>query len=145
MTRQFVTFYVAERQFGVEAAEVREVLRGGEITPVPLSPGSVAGLINLRGKIITAVDLRGRLGLPPAGGGTHVNVVVGSEEEPVSLVVDAVGDVVDVEEDSFEVPPSTSSAETRALILGAYKLDDGLLLELDLDRVLGFEKAGADD
>lgn len=145
MTRQFVTFYLGDRQLGVEASQVREVLRGGEITSVPLSPDSVAGLINLRGKIITAIDLRGRLGLPASDRDSHVNVVVGSEEEPVSLVVDAVGDVVDVDEDLFETPPPTASDETRELILGAYKLEGSLLLELDLDRVLGSEEVGSID
>ncbi len=134
--RQLCTFMVGDLHLGVDVAHVREVLREQLTTPVPLAHRDVAGLINLRGEIVTAIDLRRRLDLPASGGDHPMNVVLATDTEAVSLVVDAIGDVVTVCDDDFEPPPDTVSPTTRQLILGAYKLDGGLLLLLDTDRAL---------
>jgi purine-binding chemotaxis protein CheW len=131
------TFYLAGQYFGLEVLYVQEIIRSQSLTRVPLAHSVVRGLINLRGQIVTAVDLRGRLELPPRKPeDTPVNVVVQTDDGAISLLVDEIGDVVDVEENAFERPPETLRGATRELIRGAYKLSDRLLLALDLGRVL---------
>jgi purine-binding chemotaxis protein CheW len=135
--RQFSTFTVDSQLFGVEVGDVQEVIRYQPMTPVPLAPAAVAGLINLRGQVIPAIDLRHRLVLSPRGDGARPqNVVVRTEEGPVSLLVDQIGAVVDARDDDFELPPETLVGPTRALIRGAYKLEAELLLALDVARVV---------
>lgn len=132
---QFCTFYLDGLLFGVELKGVQEVIRSLDLTRVPLAPGVVAGLINLRGQIVTAVDLRRRLELEPGPPERRpMNVVVRSEDGAVSLLVDQIGDVVEVEEASFEPPPETLRGSIRALILGVHKLDDRLMHVLDIDK-----------
>ena len=132
---QFCTFYLDKLLFGVELKGVQEVIRSLEMTKVPLAPSVVSGLINLRGQIVTAVDLRRRLGLPPdTSGARPMNVVVRSEDGAVSLLVDEIGDVVEVEEDSFESPPETLRGSVRSMILGVHKLKDRLLHVLDIEK-----------
>jgi purine-binding chemotaxis protein CheW len=134
-TSQFCTFYLDKLLFGVELKGVQEVIRSLEMTRVPLAPDVVSGLINLRGQIVTAVDLRCRLELEPAPPGARpMNVVVRSEDGSVSLLVDEIGDVVEVEEDSFEPPPETLRGSIRTMILGVHKLNDRLMHVLDIDK-----------
>ena len=105
---QFCTFYLDKLLFGVELKGVQEVIRSLDITSVPLAPKVVRGLINLRGQIVTAVDLRQRLELVPRSpDAPEMNVVVCSTDGAVSLLVDEIGDVVEVEESTFEAPPET--------------------------------------
>ena len=133
--QRICTFHLGTQLFGVDVAGVQEVLVDQVITPVPLAPESVVGVVNLRGQIVTAVDLRCRLGLPPRDPDAHlVHVVVRTEEELVSFLVDRAGDVIDVETDAFERPPETLQGAAGELILGAYKLPDTLLLLLDPER-----------
>jgi purine-binding chemotaxis protein CheW len=135
--KQFSTFYLDRLLFGVEVARVQEVLRYQEMTPVPLAAPVVSGLINLRGQIVTALDLRRRLKLAErATDRLPMNVVVRVGEEAVSLLVDEIGDVFAVDDDAFELPPETLQGEARRLIRGAYKLEDKLLLVLDTDEVV---------
>jgi len=131
-TNQYCTFFLDDLFFGVEVQTVQEVIRSQEMTRVPLAPGVVRGLINLRGQIVTAIDLRRRLGLPdrPAER-LPMNVVVRHDEGAVSLLVDEIGDVQEVREETFEKPPETLSGEARTLIQGAFKLDERLLLVLN--------------
>ncbi len=136
-TQQLCTFMVGDGYFGIPVEQVQEVVRPQPITPVPLAPRVVRGLINLRGQILTAIDLRHRLGL-----GEHsdqaklVNVVVRTDESPVSFLVDEIGEVLDVDEDSFEPPPETLQGDMRELIGGAYKLENRLLLALSTERTV---------
>jgi len=136
--RQFCTFSLDGHLFGIDAVRVQEVIRSQEMTRVPLAPPVVRGLINLRGQIVTAIDLRRRLDLPdrPAGQ-LPVNVVVSTDDGAVSLLVDEVGDVMTVPEAAFERPPETLRGKTRALIRGAYKLERRLLLDLAMDELMG--------
>jgi purine-binding chemotaxis protein CheW len=135
--RQFCTFQVDSMFFGVEVLQVQEVIRYQELTRVPTAPAVVSGLINLRGQIVTAVDLRARLGLPPLPDGRKpMNVVVRTVDGAVSLLVDEIGDVLQVEAASHERPPESLSSKHRELINGVYKLKGRLLLVLDTDRAV---------
>lgn len=142
--KQFSTFVVDQLLFGVEVEKVQEVIRYQQMTRVPLAPSVVKGLINLRGQIVTAVDLRRRLGLHErAAGDLPMNVVVRHEDGAVSLLVDEIGDVLEVDEEAFELPPGTLSGESRPLIRGVYKLKDRLLIALDTDKMLNLVTTGA--
>jgi purine-binding chemotaxis protein CheW len=134
-TSQFCTFYLDKLLFGVELKGVQEVIRSLDMTKVPLAPAVVSGLINLRGQIVTAVDLRRRLELEPGPAGMLArNVVVRSKDGAVSLLVDEIGDVVEVDEVSFEPPPETLRGSVRTMILGVHKLNDRLLHVLDIEK-----------
>ena len=134
---QFCTFYSNGHFFGVEVSSVQEVIRYHEMTHVPLASSTIGGLINLRGQIVTAFDLRDRMGFPPRGEGElPMNVVLRTEDGPVSLLVDEIGDVLDVGSDQFEPPPTTLSDAAKRLIRGAYKLPDRLLLILATEEVI---------
>ena len=136
-SQQFTTFLVDGQLFGIEVESVQEVLRSQPMTTVPLAAPAVGGLINLRGEVIPAVDVRQRLAPWSTGRAEHpVNVVVRTESGPVSLLVDAIGAVVDAQDDDFEPPPETLVGPARALIRGAYKLDTALLLALDVAGVV---------
>jgi purine-binding chemotaxis protein CheW len=141
---QFSTFFVADLFFGVDVLHVQEVLRSQQMTSVPQAPGVIEGLINLRGQIVTAIDMRRRLGLPQrAGGQAPMNIVVRTEDGAVSLLVDEIGDVLDMDSATYERPPQNLDPAARELIRGVYKLKDRLLLVLDEERTvdLGAGKA----
>jgi purine-binding chemotaxis protein CheW len=137
-TSQLATFWLDGDLFGVEVEHVQEVLRSQGITRVPLAPPAVAGLINLRGQVVTAIELRERLGRSPRPEGQEaVVIVVRLHGEAVSLLVDSIADVVDVNVRDFEAPPDTLDGAGRELIRGAYKLSGQLLLALDVNRAVG--------
>jgi len=143
-TLQFCTFYLDKLLFGIELRGVQEVIRYVEMTRVPLAPGVVSGLINLRGQIVTAVDLRKKLDLKAlAPGAQPVNVVVRSEDGAVSLLVDEIGDVVAVDEDTFEPPPETLHGNVRSVILGVHKLKNRLMHVLDTEKACQFAEEAA--
>ena len=135
MERQLATFVIDGARYGVDVVLVQEALRSQVRTPVPLAPAGIAGLVNLRGEVVLSVDLRVRLGLAPLGGDAEpMMVVVQVDGETVSLLVDEVGDVIDVDDAQFETPPDTLPGTLREVISGAYKLPTGLLLALDVER-----------
>lgn len=135
--KQYCTFYLGKLFFGVKVENVQEVFKYQEMTRVPLAPSVVRGLINLRGQIITAIDLRARLGMEALPDGQMpMNVVVRTEEGVVSLLVDEIADVLEVSEDNFERPPDTIDEITRELVLGVYKLEGKLLLILDTEKTV---------
>jgi purine-binding chemotaxis protein CheW len=136
-TQQFVTFSLDGLLFGIEVGRIQEVLRYQEMTPVPLAAPAVLGLINLRGQIIAAVDLRRRLGLRERPAGQRpVNVVVRCDDDVISLLVDEMGGVVEVGEDTFEPPPETMDRDSRVLIRGVHKLGRRLMHVLDAERAI---------
>jgi purine-binding chemotaxis protein CheW len=138
VTTQLATFWLDGDLYGVEVGHVQEVLRSQGLTRVPLAPPAVAGLINLRGQVVTAIELRERLGRPHRPEGTEaVVIVVRLHGEAVSLLVDAIADVVDVDARDFEAPPDTLEGPARTLIRGAYKLQGQLLLALDVHQAVG--------
>ncbi|MGA8314017.1 MAG: chemotaxis protein CheW [Terriglobales bacterium] len=134
---QFCTFFLEGHFFGVPVQQVQEVIRYQEMTRVPLVPQVVRGLINLRGQIVTAIDLRRRLGMAerPAGQ-LPMNVVVRTSDGALSLLVDEIGDVIEVEEKTFEKPPETLKGMAREMIRGVHKLPERLLLVLDTERAV---------
>ena len=129
------TFYVDELFFGVDVEDVQEVLRAQQMTDVPLAPKVVRGLMNLRGQIVTALDMRTQLKLPQNDDPTRnpMNVLIRMEGTLVSLLVDQIGDVIDVQSEQFEPPPESVPKKVLKLIQGVYKLDDRLLLLLNID------------
>jgi len=134
---QLCTFRLDNQYFGVDALKVQELIRHQTMTRVPLAPPSVRGLINLRGQIVTAIDLRSRFGLPSVAEETELmNIVIRTDEECVSLLVDQIGDVLTVEQNSFESPPETMDETPRPYIDGAFKLEDRLLLLLNWKNVV---------
>jgi len=136
-TQQYCTFFVADRFFGVDVTRVQEVIRYQEMTSVPLASAVVRGLINLRGQIVTALDMRARLGLAPAPSEQRpMNVVVRTDEGAVSLLVDEIGEVVEVADTCRERVPDTLLARERGLITGVCKLKDRLMLVLDPERAI---------
>ncbi len=140
--QQYCTFFADGHYFGLDVLHVQEIIRYQQMTRVPLAPSVVRGLINLRGQIVTAIDLRRRLDLTerPADQ-LPVNVVVHTDDGAVSLLVDEIGDVLEVSEKAFERPPETLKGATRELIRGAYKLKDRLLLILDAARMVNVSAA----
>ncbi len=135
--QQFSTFLVDGLFFGVEVEKVQEVLRYQEMTRVPLASPVVRGLINLRGQIVTALDLRRRLDLTERPDGqVPMNVVIRTDDGGVSLLVDEIGDVVEVDEVTFERPPDTLKSSARAVIRGVHKLNDRLMHVLDTEKVV---------
>jgi purine-binding chemotaxis protein CheW len=137
---QYCTFHVDGHYFGLDVLKVQEIIRYQDMTRVPLAPPVVRGLINLRGQIVTAIDLRRRLALSdrPADQ-LPLNVVVQTDDGAVSLLVDEIGDVLEVSEQLFERPPETLTPAARELIRGAYKLQDRLLLILDPERAVSVQ------
>lgn len=132
---QLCTFKLANYFFGVDVAKVQEVIRHQEMTRVPLASQEVRGLINLRGQIVMAVDLRMLLGLGEFEAKDEpMNIIIREEGSAVSFQVDEIGDVLEVSDAAFERPPETLKGVARKLIKGAYKLDGRLLLALDADK-----------
>lgn len=142
-TQQYSSCFVDDVMVGIQVETVQEVTSGSDLTPVPLAPALVSGLLNLRGQILTAIDLRRclQLGDRPAGQ-RPVHIILRTDEGRVSLLVDQVGDVLEVNDDDFEVPPRTLRGRLRELISGAYKLDGRLLLVLDTAAVLACSADG---
>jgi len=134
---QFSTFFVADMFFGVDVLQVQEVLRAQQMSPVPQAPDVIEGLINLRGQIVTAIDMRRRLELEPRGGDkAPMNMVVRTSDGAVSLLVDEIGDVLDMDASTYEQTPEGLDAAARELIRGVYKLKDRLLLVLDTEKAI---------
>lgn len=134
-SKQFVTFNLDSLFLGVDVLKVQEVIRYQQMTRVPTAPSMVEGLINLRGQIITAIDLRRRLKLSDRPEGQlPMNVVVRTDDGALSLLVDEIGDVVEIDDRSFERVPETVTGLIRDLISGVYKLEGRLLLILDTEK-----------
>ncbi len=143
---QYCTAHLGDLLLGIEVVEVQEVIRAQPMTRVPLAGQGVRGLINLRGHIVTAVDLRERFGLPPLDDGRQsMNVVVRTADGPVSLLVDRIGDVLEVASTHREAVPANVTPVIRALVTGIYKLPGRLLLVLDTARTLDLDAGGPPD
>jgi purine-binding chemotaxis protein CheW len=142
----FVTMTVADQLFGIPVLEVQDVLGLQRITRIPLAPPEVAGALNLRGRIVTAIDVRRRLGLPKREAGkTGMNVVVDHKGELYALMVDNVGEVLSLSVDSYERNPATLDPRWRDVSAGIYRLKGKLLVVLEVARLLDFKpKRGAE-
>ena len=136
-TRQICTFYLNGHLFGVEVSKVQEVIRYQKVTKVPLTSSVVCGLINLRGQIVTVLNLSQCLGMDKAAAGQEqMNVVVWAGDGFVSLLVDDIGDVLEVSDESFEDPPESMQGSAREMVKGVYKLPNQLLLILDTEKAI---------
>jgi purine-binding chemotaxis protein CheW len=135
--RQFCSFAVDDLLFAIDVLDVQEVIRYQEMTRVPTAPPVVRGLINLRGQIVTAIDLRRRLGLAPSGDDHRpMNVVVRTDDGAVSLLVDEIDDVLELDENECEPAPDTVPTAIRDLVAGIYRLSDRLLIILNPEKVM---------
>lgn len=132
----FVTFVVEEQRFGVPVLRVQDILSPEHIAPVPLAASAVRGLINLRGRIVTVIDVRTRLGLPAFDGEKAMGVTVEHRGELFTLLVDRVGDVAELSRDRLEDKPATLAPSWRDVATGVWRLDEGLMVVLDVDRLL---------
>lgn len=138
-TREYVTFRISEQLFGLSVIEIHDVFRPARMTPVPLSGSEIAGVLNLRGRIVTAIDARSRLGLPPREKDKQDQMLaIGVEYsgESFGLVVDEIGEVVRLEEADMEQNPVNLDATWSSVSRGVYRLGDRLLVIMDIDRML---------
>ncbi|HOO82066.1 MAG TPA: chemotaxis protein CheW [Alphaproteobacteria bacterium] len=133
-SKEFLTIVIAGQRFGIPILQVQDVLGEQTVTKIPLAPPEVAGSLNLRGRIVTAIDMRCRLGIEPCSKTTSstMGVVVEHENELYSLIIDEVGDVLRLRNESFESTPSTLDSLWREISSGVYRLDDELLVILDV-------------
>lgn len=135
--RKYVTVRLGGQMFGVSVTHVQDVIRKQRITPVPLAPAIVAGALNLRGRIVTAIDMRKRLGLEPYPDPEKImKIVVEYHNELYALIVDSVGDVLTLSANNMERPPVNMDATWRQVSTGVFKLDDELLIILDIENIV---------
>lgn len=138
----FLTFNLAGQMFGVSVIQVNDVLAPQKITRTPLAPPSVAGVMNLRGRIVTAIDVRNSLGqVPRESDNPGMSVVIERNNELFSLIIDTVGDVLNLAHDSLEDVPPTLDEAWRSVASHIHKLEDRLLVILDADKLLEASKA----
>ena len=137
LATQYVTFRVGELLFGLDVGQVQEVLRAQPMTPVPLAPKAIRGLVNLRGQIITAIDLRSMIGMDDTDSPEPaMNVVVHAEGERISLLVDSIGDVLEMDPVDYEDTPDTIASNIGGIVQGVFKLEQDLLLVINAQSCL---------
>jgi purine-binding chemotaxis protein CheW len=137
--QEYLSFVIAGQFFGIPVLKVQDVLLARALARIPLAPKEVAGALNLRGRIVTAIDMRSRLNVVgPAQESKRMSIVIEHEGELYSLIVDAVGDVLRLSEETFEANPATLNPGWKELSFGVHRLDGKLMLVLDVDRVLTF-------
>lgn len=133
----YVTMIVGGQLFGIPVLEVHDVFVPSKLAHVPMAPPEVAGVLNLRGRIVTAIDLRLRLGYEPREPGAQpMAVVIEYQGEPYSLLVDGVGEVLSLEDSAFERNPSNLDPKLRDTSEGIFRLDEKLMVVIQLDRVI---------
>lgn len=138
---KFVTIVISNQPVGISVMHVEDVLKPRKITRVPLAPPDIAGTLNLRGRIVTAVDLRSRLGLPPFEHPEKcMSVVIEHDGYLYSLLIDSIGDVLSLPLDQFEKTPPNLDERWRSVAAGVYRLDGTLLMVLDINKVLSVKK-----
>lgn len=135
---QFVTVKIGKQSFGIPVLDVEDIIGPQPVTRVPLSLPVIRGSLNLRGRIVTAVDLRTRLSMAKAETDRHMNVVVEHKGDLYSLVVDEVGDVLSISSAAIDPHPANMSAKLREVSGGIHKLEGELLVLLDVSEVLSF-------
>jgi purine-binding chemotaxis protein CheW len=141
-TEEFVTFTIAGQLFGIPVLQIQDVLSSYRITRIPLAPPEITGSLNLRGRVVTAIDVRLRLGLPPRSADAgSMSIVAENGGELYSLMVDSVGEVLALPHSAYERNLPTLDATFRAFSDGIYRLDDQLLVVLDVNRLLDYEHA----
>lgn len=136
--RQFSTFFIADRLYGIEVTKVQEIVKPMEMTEVPLAPPHISGLINLRGQVATAIGIRQLFGSPEGADANLMNVVCNMDSHLISLQVDKIGDVMEVDEAAFEPTPQTVPENTRRFLDGVYKTGEKLLSIIDIEKIAKF-------
>lgn len=139
-TREYVTATIDGQLFGVPVLSVQDVLGPQKLANIPLAPNEIAGALNLRGRIVTAIDLRRRLGLPAADKVTSMSIVIDHHGELYSLLIDEVGEVLSVPSNNYERNPPTLDSRWREVSGGIYRLDGQLMVFLEVERLLEFTK-----
>lgn len=140
-TKQFSTFEVGGQLLGIGVLDVQDILNPMHITPIPLAGQDVAGLLNLRGRIVTAIDMRQKLGLDRfENRSSCMSIVVEKNDELYSLLVDKVRDVIDVPESSYESNPANLEEVWAGISNGVYRLDGEILVAIDVNRLLEYTK-----
>ena len=135
----FVTFIIGDQMFGIPVLRVQDILTPDRIAPIPLAPKEVVGSINLRGRIVTVIDVRTRLSLPPRKEGNstgNMGVTVEQDNDLYTLLVDKIGDVIGLSKESYETNPATLDPKWREFSNGVYRLEDSLMVVLDIDNLL---------
>jgi purine-binding chemotaxis protein CheW len=141
---ELISMSLGDQLVGIRVATVQDVLGPQRLTPIPRAAVEVGGMLNLRGRIVTAIDLRTRLGMPPREPDTQpMSVVVEKGGELYSLVIDQVGDVLQPPADCFDADVRALGPRWREVALGIYRLDERLLVLLDVDRILELQGAAA--
>jgi len=134
----YVTFTIGDQMFGIPVLRVQDILTPNQIAPVPLAPPEVKGSINLRGRIVTVIDVRIRLGLPERDqkDGQNMGVTVEQDNELYTLLVDKIGDVISLSKDLYEKNPGTLDPLWREFSNGVFRLEDKLMVVLDIDNLM---------
>ena len=136
-TADYLTIFLEDQVFGIPVLQIQDVLGDMQFTRVPLSPPEVSGALNLRGRIVTAINVRQRMGLPPYNGDKDpLSVVVEHDQELYSLVIDGVGDVIAIQEDYIDACPATLDNIWKDIALGVHKMENRLMLILDVSKLL---------
>lgn len=144
-TMQLVSFRLADEEYGIEITKVQEIILMGEITRVPQTPPYIKGLINLRSTVIPILDLRLRFGLPDQEATDETRImVVNVEGKTIGIIVDAVSEVLRINQGQIAPPPPTVARLERDYLTGLAKLENRLLILLDIDKILVEEKALTD-
>jgi purine-binding chemotaxis protein CheW len=143
-TDEYITVTIADQLFGLPILEVQDVFMPEAVTVVPLASHDVAGVLNLRGRIVTAIDMRKRLGLPPREPGTP-QMAVGIEYngESYGLIIDQVGEVHRLSEETFEPNPANLDPRWTSVSAGVHRLEGSLMVVFDVNKVLGLEEEGS--
>jgi purine-binding chemotaxis protein CheW len=138
---EFVTAWIAGQLFGIPITRVHDVFEAERITHVPLAPGEISGVLNLRGRVVTALDMRKRLGLPPRDGANkQMAIGIDDQGEAYGLLVDSMGEVLKLEAGALDAVPINLQMDWAAVSAGIYRLEDRLMVVLDVDKVLDFRK-----
>jgi purine-binding chemotaxis protein CheW len=143
-TEEFVTFMIAGQLFGIPVLQIQDVLSSYKITRIPLAPSEITGSLNLRGRVVTAIDVRLRLGLPPRpADADSMSIVAENGGELYSLMVDSVGEVMALSQSAYERNLPTLDAKFRTFSDGIYRLENELMVVLDVNRLLDYERSEA--
>lgn len=142
--QEYLTMFIDDQIFGIPVLQIQDVLKQQTITKIPLAPDEVAGSLNLRGRIVTAIDLRCKLGMPATEDSEHtsMSVVVEHDNELYSLIIDRVGDVLKLKEDSYEPTPATLDKVWKDIASGIHRLDTALLIVVDVSKLIQTIQAG---
>lgn len=133
---QLCGFKIGDEHFAIPVLEVQEVIKSEQVTRLPLAPVHIKGLINLRGQIVTLVSLRTLFGLEEKDNEDCMHIIVRSGESLFSLMVDEISDVLDLSKNDYEETPSTINESIKKYINGVFKLENNLVVQLDLDKIL---------